>query len=129
MAPTMYEQLGGESKVRAIIEIFIDRVVNDVMIGFFFRKTFLPRLKELEYQHAAAFLGAAVTYRGKPLRQAHGPHRIQGGQFARRKQILKEVLSEQQVPQAIAQAWLAHQESLRSEITTAADDGCDMPGQ
>ena len=34
---TPFEQLGGEVKLRAVIDTFIDRVFADRMIGFFFR--------------------------------------------------------------------------------------------
>ena len=129
MGTTLYEQMGGEGKVRAIIEQFVDRMVDDVMIGFFFRKVNVRRLKELEFQHAAAFLGGPVAYEGRPLPAAHGPHKIQGGQFARRIHMLRQVLQEQQVPAAVVEAWLAHQESLRAQITRAADNGCEHNGE
>ena len=38
MADSLFEKLGGESGLRAIINTFIDRVFEDRMIGFFFRK-------------------------------------------------------------------------------------------
>ena len=69
----------GEEKLRAIIDAFVDRVMDDVMIGFFFRHVNRERLKELEYQHAAEFLEADVKYRGRALRDAHGKHPIMGG--------------------------------------------------
>jgi truncated hemoglobin YjbI len=37
MQGTLYDQLGGEAKLRQIIDTFIDRVFEDRMIGFFFR--------------------------------------------------------------------------------------------
>lgn len=57
---------------------------------------------------------------------AHGPHNIQGGQFARRLHMLRQVLQEQQVPAPIVDAWMAHQESLRAQITRAVDNGCEQ---
>jgi hemoglobin len=120
-----YETLGGEFKVRAIIDTFVDRMTNDIMIGFFFNKVPIARLKELEFQHAAQFLGADIQYTGRPLPEAHRKHNIMGGQFARRKQILKEVLEEFAVPQNIGEAWLEHVESLRSEITAQAGSRCN----
>lgn len=126
MGSTLYEQIGGESKVRAIIELFVDRMVDDVMIGFFFRGVNVRRLKELEFQHAAAFLGGPQVYHGRAMGEAHGPHAIQGGQFARRLHMLRQLLQEQQVPAAIVDAWIGHQESLRAQITRAADNGCEQ---
>jgi truncated hemoglobin YjbI len=95
------------------------------MIGFFFRNADRNRIKEMEYQHAASFFGAAVEYQGRPLDQVHAKHPIMGGHFARRRQILKETLEHFQVEEAIQTAWLAHTDQLRPLITAQADSGCD----
>jgi hemoglobin len=124
MTTTLYEQLGGERKLRAIIDRFVQRVTEDIMIGFFFRNFDIDRLREMEFQHAAEFLGADIKYTGRKLDAAHRRHRIAGGQFARRRQILKEALDEHQVDPAIRDAWLAHVDSLRPLITGEDDSTC-----
>jgi FeS assembly SUF system protein len=43
---TLFERLGGEIKLREIIDCFIDRVFADRMIGFFFRNADRARLKK-----------------------------------------------------------------------------------
>ncbi|MGZ8521739.1 MAG: globin domain-containing protein, partial [Candidatus Binatia bacterium] len=83
---TPFEQLGGEVKLRAVIDTFVDRVFADRMIGFFFRNADKARIKEMEYQLAAGFFGAPVEYHGRPLDQVHAKHPIMGGHFARRRQ-------------------------------------------
>jgi hemoglobin len=123
--PSLFEELGGEARLRAIIEAFIDRVFEDRMIGFFSRNADRGRIKEFEYQHAAAFLGAPVVYRGRALDQAHAKHPIMGGHFARRRQILKETLEAYAVPDAVKQAWLEHTDSLRPLITSQSGSDCD----
>lgn len=122
---SLFEQLGGELKLRQIIGTFIDRVFADRMIGFFFGKADKERIKEMEYQLAAHFLGANVEYRGRPLDRAHSRHPIMGGHFARRKQILKETLESYEVADNIKEAWLKHTEDLRPLITGQAGSGCD----
>lgn len=122
---TFFEELGGEPVVRRIVSDFMDRVYADRMIGFFFRHADKDRIKELEYQLAAAFLGAGLKYQGRPLAQAHAKHPIMGGHFARRKQILKETLDSHGVPEFIKAAWLQHTENLRALITTQTGSDCD----
>ena len=121
---SLYEQLGGESKLRGIIDVFVDRVCEDVMIGFFFRDVDRERLKKFEFQFAARFLGADLVYEGRPLGAAHRKHPIMGGQFARRKKILSDVLQEEGVPVNIVDAWLEHTEKLRGQITGDAGSDC-----
>jgi hemoglobin len=124
-APSAFEQLGGEKKVRAIIDDFIDRVFTDRMIGFFFRDADRTRIKELEYQLAAGFLGAHIEYRGRPLAEVHAKHPIMGGHFARRRQILHGTLEEHGVPRKIIADWLEHTDQLRPLITAQEDSHCD----
>jgi len=125
MGQTLYEELGGEAKLREIIDLFIDRVFDDRMIGFFFRHADRERIKEMEFQLTAQFLGADIEYRGRPLDEVHAKHPIMGGQFARRLQILRETLEAFQVPEPIREAWIAHTESLRPLITRDRGSDCD----
>jgi hemoglobin len=125
LARTLYEELGGEARLRQIIDTFIDRVFGDRMIGFFFRSVDKRRIKEMEFQLTARFLGADVEYRGRPLDEVHAKHPIMGGQFARRLRILEETLQDYEVPKHIQEAWIGHTEALRSLITRDAESDCD----
>ena len=125
MERTLYEELGGEAKLRQIIDAFIERVFADRMIGFFFRNADKNRIKEMEFQLTARFLGADVEYQGRPLDEVHARHPIMGGQFARRLQILKETLESCGVAGHIRDAWIGHTESLRPLITRDAGSDCD----
>jgi hemoglobin len=116
-APTSYERIGGEPALRRIMDEFVDRIFDDIMIGFLFVAASRERIKEMEYQHAAEFLGAPVRYEGRPLRQAHAKHPIMGGHFGRRLQILKQVLARHGVPEDIRDAWLAHNLALLDQVT------------
>lgn len=120
-----FDQLGGELRLREIIDTFIERVFADRMIGFFFRKADKKRIKEMEYQLAAGFLGAGIEYQGRPLQKAHAKHPIMGGHFARRRQILKETLEFFQVAEDIKNGWLKHTDDLRPLITGQSGSGCD----
>lgn len=121
----MFEQLGGEPKLRQIIDRFVDRLFDDTMIGFFFRAADRERIKQKEYEFAAAHLGAAIQYTGKPIGQAHAAHPIMGGQFARRLQLLKETLREADAPVQVVEHWLAHTERLRRVVTRDALGQCN----
>ncbi len=121
---TRFDEIGGEPVLRGIIDDFVDRVFDDLMIGFIFQRASRERIKRHEYEHAAAWLGADVEYTGRPLDVAHAPHRILGGQFLRRKEILRQVLVAHRVPDAIVTEWLAHTESLRALVTKDAGGEC-----
>ena len=117
---TRFEQIGGESKLLVIIDEFVERICGDTMIGFFFASVDRARLKRMEYEHAARFLGADIPYTGRALDSAHRRHPILGGHFARRRQILRQTLERHRVEPEIVAAWLAHQDALKAQVT--ADD-------
>ena len=125
MNQSLFEKLGGEIRLRQIIDTFVDRVFADRMIGFLFRNADRQRIKELEFQLTAKFLGADLEYRGRPLDIAHAKHPILGGHFARRRQILSETLDFFGVPEEVKSAILQHTDALRSLITPETGNECD----
>jgi hemoglobin len=120
-----FDEIGGEPALRAIIEAFVDRVFADTMIGYLFARANKERVKRFEYEHAAAFLGAGIPYGGRDLAEAHKRHPIMGGHFGRRRQILKQTLEKHGVPAHIVEAWLAHQDALRDQVTTDQVTQCN----
>jgi len=118
----------GETKLRAVLTDFYDRVFRDVMIGFLFAGKDRQRLIDKEYEFTAQFLGADVAYTGRPMRVAHASSPIFGGQFERRLQILRETLRDHAVDPEVVTAWLDHSYALRPQITRDAGSECKDPG-
>jgi hemoglobin len=127
LGPSHYEQLGGDAGLRAIVDDFVNRVTSDMMIGFFFRAVDRERLKALETQFAATHLGGPSGYEGRPIRVAHAAHPIMGGQFNRRLRLLDQTLRDHGVSDEVREAWLAHNEQLRSQVTRDRADECADP--
>lgn len=125
----LIERAGGPAGLRALLVDFYERVFADRMIGFFFKGADQDRLVEKELELALRFLGADVPYTGLPLRELHARHPIQGGQFMRRLQLLKETLRDHGAPEDVCEAWVRHTLELRPEITTDALDECDPRGK
>jgi truncated hemoglobin YjbI len=122
---SLFEQLGGEPKLRAIVDDFVDRCFDDVMIGFLFTRAERNRIKRFEYEHAANHLGAETEYGGRALDKAHRPHRIFGGQFDRRRKILIDTLHDHDAPDEVVDGWISHQDTLRALITKDPDSNCE----
>jgi truncated hemoglobin YjbI len=115
---TYFDEIGGEPVLTAVITEFVDRVFSDTMIGFLFARANKQRIMRFEYEHAAVFLGApGALYTGRELAEAHKRHPILGGHFGRRRQILKLTLEQHGIPAHIREAWLAHQDALREQVT------------
>jgi truncated hemoglobin YjbI len=126
--PALFEALGGEAVLRAIIDHFVDHLFDDLMIGYLFRSADRQRVKAKEYEFAAQHLGAAVVYTGRPLALLHRAQRISFGQFMRRLELLKQTLAAFDVPAEVTRHWVMHTLSLQGEVTDMALDSC-LPGQ
>ncbi len=122
---SLFDDLGGESGLRPVIDTFIDRVFDDVMIGFLFRNASRERVKRMEYEFAARHLGAPIVYTGMTIAAAHAKHPIMGGHFMRRLQILKDTMREFGVPEHVQAHWIEHTLQLRPIVTNDALGECN----
>ncbi len=121
----LFEAAGGQAGIETVVRAFYARVFDDLMIGYLFRRVDRERLILVETEFAARALGAtSVRYTGRPLREAHAAHRIQGGQFDRRSTLLRETLLACGVSEPVRAAWLAHTEALRALITADGPSIC-----
>lgn len=118
---TPFERAGGEPVVRGIVDRFVDRAFDDVIIGFFFAGKDRAGIKTHEYAHAAAVLGARVPYTGRPIAPLHRPLRINAGQFRRRLAILRTEIERAGLPADIAELWLDAQRAMERQITDGTD--------
>ena len=126
--PTLFDQAGGEVTLRKIVSLFVDRMFNDVMIGFMFSRASRERVKAMEYEFAARHLGGPVEYSGRPLSEAHAPHPINPAHFNRRLQILREALQEFGVPESVRAHWIRNTELLRDQILSKyGEEACAPP--
>ncbi len=123
-APTDYERVG-EARLRALIDDFVATVLADTMIGFHFRGVDAAQLSKREFQFTARALGARMPYEGRPIKEAHAPFAIMGGQFARRAWLLREALERHDVPADIVARLIAHMDRLRPLITAQPDSMCN----
>lgn len=113
----LFDEMGGEQVLRPLMDAFVERMVADDFIGFFFKHVALKRLKALEFPYAAQILGASdIVYGGRDLRCVHQPLGIMPGQFQRRLLLLRKTLEDFQISEAVAKALLQHSEDLASSV-------------
>ncbi|MFT5585953.1 MAG: hemoglobin [Cognaticolwellia sp.] len=116
-----FEALGGAEGVQRLITLFVDRVASDFIIGFFFERVDLNRVKKMEANLACIHLGGPGEYVGRPVGKAHSPYPINAGHFRRRLAILRTVLTEQGVDPEIIARWLAHDQTLQGQVTNGQE--------
>ena len=78
---TLYERLGGEAGVAALLEGLYVRVLADPLFTPFFEKTDMQRLKAHQFAFISQALGGPHPYSWPSLVQAHAGLRIEQRHF------------------------------------------------
>lgn len=68
---SIYETIGGEDALVAVVDDFYDRVVADPQLAPFFAGLNMKALKGKQVEFFAEALGGPHVYQGQPMRQAH----------------------------------------------------------
>jgi hemoglobin len=122
---SLYEAIGGEPEVRAILEALYARLFVDPMIGFLFAGKDQHHIVEQQVAFTCRFLGGPQRYDGKPLPEAHAQLPLLPGHFDRRHHLLAQVLDEQGAPEDVKRVWLRIDESLRPSVLAAGSEARD----
>lgn len=119
---SLYDAIGGEAVVRALLTTLYVRIFADPMIGFLFAGKDRARIVEQQVAFTCRFLGGPQRYEGKPLPEAHAALPLLPGHFDRRHRLLSEVLDEAGVADEVKRVWLRIDESLRPSVLAAGDE-------
>ena len=68
---SLYDAIGGEPALVAVVNDFYDRVVGDPELAGFFAGISMNKLKGRQVEFFAAALGGPHSYSGAPMRLAH----------------------------------------------------------
>jgi hemoglobin len=97
-ASSLYDRLGGEGAVKAVVDRFYQRVTGDPDLAGYFADADLAQLR----RHQAAFLsqavGGPIGYDGRDMAAAHKGLGITGPAFDRVVEHLVETLQEFRIP-------------------------------
>ncbi len=119
---SLYDELGGETVLRAVLRTLYDRLFDDRMIGFLFAGRDKERLIEHQLWFTARFLGGPSKYDGKSMPDAHRHLPLLPGHFDRRHWLLQRALEEHRVPPRVAAEWLRVDASLRGAVLKSGED-------
>jgi hemoglobin len=103
MAPmqqkSLYDRLGGQGALVAVVDDFVGNVAADNRINKFFAKTDIPRLKRLLVEQICAGTGGPCTYTGRDMKSAHAGMGINDAQFNALVEDLVKSLDKFKVPE------------------------------
>ena len=115
----LYQHIGSEARLEAILKDFYARMKDDVLIGFFFDGKDTDEIARIQKQFLLRAMGVTPSYSGKPPATAHekiAP--ILRGHFDRRLQILEQTLKDQGLSPEDVTTWITFENAFRDAIVT-----------
>ena len=126
---SLYDRLGGEGAVTAVVEDFVGRAAVDSRINGKFARTDVPRLKAMLVEQVSAASGGPGPYTGRGMRETHDGMGVTAGEFDALVGDLVATLNRFNVPDAEQQELLGILGPLRSDIVEveSAETGTPLP--
>ena len=70
-AAPLYDRLGGQDAITAVVDDVVANIAADARINVFFANADIPNLKQKLVEQICAATGGPCTYTGKNMREAH----------------------------------------------------------
>jgi hemoglobin len=112
----LYERLGGEPVVTAIVDSFIERFADDTRVAPTFAKTDIPKFRRLLIEQICHLTGGGCTYTGRTMPSSHEGLKITESQFNAIVEDLQDAMNRQRIPIGLQNELIATLAPLRGEI-------------
>jgi hemoglobin len=117
----VYERLGGQEALDAIIDQFYLRVVSDPLLAPFFVTARMSRLRLMQRELLAAAFGGPIEYAGMTLHHAHEGRGIGATEFSRFVELFADTLLDRGVDRDTVS-------SVLDRLALYVDDIVGLPG-
>jgi hemoglobin len=78
---SLYERLGGETSITAVVDAFVGRCAVDDRINGKFARTDVPRLKKMLVDQIVEATGGPAGYAGRSMTETHRGMGVTAGEF------------------------------------------------
>lgn len=121
MSKTLYQRLGGEDAITAVVDEFYDRVMADEQVASYFDDVDMQKQRAHQAQFISSVTGGPVKYSGGEMETVHADMGITPSDFEAIATHLDDALAEFEVDKKDRQAVLKEIASYQDAIVTAAD--------
>jgi hemoglobin len=97
-AANLFEQLGGEAKLRPAVDELVNIMLDDDRINFTFAETDLNKFKGLLYDQLCQLSDGPCIYKGRDMFTAHQKLKIKDAQFNALAEDLYRAMSRVGIP-------------------------------
>lgn len=116
MTTSIYDRIGGQEAITAVVDDFYERVLADEDLRVFFAGANMNKLKGRQVEFFAGALGGPDVYDGLSMRDAHRGRGIGQANFDRVAELLSDSLHDAGVPDETVQEILGAIAPLASDI-------------
>lgn len=113
---SLYQRLGGQRAIVAVVDDFVGNVAADKRINRYFAKTNIPRFKRRLVEQLCAGTGGPCVYKGRDMKSAHSGLGVSGGDFGALVEDLGKSLNKLKVPAREQKELIAILAPMRGDI-------------
>jgi hemoglobin len=126
---SLYERLGGQGAITAVVDDFVGRCAGDNRINKKFARTDVPRLQKMLVDQVCEASGGPCTYTGRDMKGTHTGMGVTGGEFDALVEDLVATLNQFQAPTPEQDELLGLLAPMRSDIveTESPETGTPLP--
>jgi hemoglobin len=128
---SLYERLGGEAAISAVIDDFVARVAADARVNGKFARSNVERVKFHLKEQVCAATGGPCKYTGLSMTEAHRNMKVTEGEFGALVEDLVATLDKFNVPEKEKGELLSVLGGLKSQIVevNSSETGTPLPAE
>jgi hemoglobin len=129
MQASLYERLGGQGAIEAVVGDFVGRCAGDERINKKFARSNVSRLQRMLVDQVCESSGGSCTYTGRDMKETHNGMAVAAGEFDALVEDLVATLNQFQVPQTEQSELLGVLGPMRSDIVEveSPETGTPLP--
>ncbi len=124
---TLYERLGGQTAITAVVDSFVARVAADARINKKFGKSDVGRVKTMLVDQICAQTGGPCTYAGRSMKEAHQNMGVTEGEFNALVEDLVTTLNGFNVPKQEQDELLGALGAMKGDIVEVQSQATGTP--
>lgn len=115
-ATSLFDQMGGEAKLRPAVDELVTLMLDDDRINFTFAETDLGKFKGLLYDQLCQLSGGPCLYKGRDMVTAHQKLKVKNAQFNALTEDLYRAMSRVGIPYRLQNKLIAKLAPMQRDI-------------
>lgn len=114
---TLYDDLGGEPGVRAVIDHMLGLTLDDPKMAPIFDNTNIDRLKSILFIHTCHMADGPCDYKGQDMRRAHDGLGVRTWHFNKLVENMQTAMDAQNIPFRVQNKLMARLAPFHDDVT------------